>query len=227
MGGLFGKKHTEEPKKKQIGKGGEITDVDRAKFQLKAASKKLNVYRKKLEKEIATNRERAKKCMREKKKDKAIFFLKINKFKTKRIRNLEGQLLNLETLVDNLKNEEDNAAVFKAMKAGNDQLKTMQKELPVEEVQKLMDDSADARQYLDEVGAILGEDLADVDEAEVLKEYDALLELDADETMATLPVVPKDDTKTDVVLPDVPTDEPTLATKTAEKKEEKRVAVLA
>ena len=204
---------------------GEITSADRAKFQLKAASKNLRLYQKKLEKEIETNKERARKMLKAKKKNKALFFLKINKFKTKRIGELQSQLLNLEKVVLDLKTQEDNLDVFNAMKTGSAQLKKLQKQMPVDQVQQLMDDNAQSAQYMEELGQILGGEMSAADEDEVAAEFAKLEELEADEVMTKLPDVPSDKP---VILPDVPTNDPVIATKVTEKEEQKekvRVAV--
>ena len=204
---------------------GEITSADRAKFQLKAASKNLRLYQKKLEKEIETNKERARKMLKAKKKNKALFFLKINKFKTKRIGELQSQLLNLEKVVLDLKTQEDNLDVFNAMKTGSAQLKKLQKQMPVDQVQQLMDDNAQSAQYMEELGQILGGEMSAADEDEVAAEFAKLEELEADEVMTKLPDVPTDKP---VILPDVPTNDPVIVTKVTEKEEQKekvRVAV--
>lgn len=204
---------------------GDLTDADRAKFQLKAASKNLRLYQKKLEKEIETNKQRAKKMLKEKKKNKALFFLKINKFKTKRIGELQSQLLNLEKVVMDMKASEDNLSVFNAMKMGSAQLKKLQKQMPVDQVRQLMEDNAQSAQYMEELGEMLGGEMSTQDEDEVAAEFAKLEELDALDTMSKIPDVPTTEpvVKTPVVLPDVPTDEPQIGTK--EKEEKVRVAV--
>lgn len=161
-----------------------------------------------------------------------MFFLKVNKLKTKRVGELEAQMLNLEKTVMDLRTQEDNLAVFRAMKQGSAQLKRMQEEMPAEKVRQLMDDNAESAAYMKEISAMLGGELDEEEDQDVLAEYAALERLDADETMATVPTVPTDEvptkvsTKDDtVVLPDVPTEEPAVATKPVKVREEVRVAV--
>lgn len=164
--------------------------------------------------------------LREKKKNKAIFFLKINKFKTKRIGELQSQLLNLEKVVMDLKTQEDNLEVFTAMKTGSAQLKKLQKQMPVDQVRQLMEDNAQSAQYMEELGEMLGGEMSAQDEDEVAAEFAKLEELEADETMSQIPIAPTTDPVKPVTLPDVPTDEPLIGTKETEKQEEKvRVAV--
>jgi len=179
--------------RKKLGKGGasaQLSGPERARFQLKATKKNLSKYKKKLEKEIESNKNRAREMIRKKRKDKALFFLKVNKFKTKKIGQLEDQMLNLVTMVEDLKSSEDNLSVFEAMKAGNDELKKIQKQMPIEEVQRVMDESAESAELMDEISSVLGADADGVDDAAVMAEFKQLEDIEAAEIAQQLPQVP-------------------------------------
>jgi len=90
-----------------------------AKFDLKCTRDDVKDYQKKLRLEIDKNKELAKKLVRAKKKDRALLLLKMNRFKQKRVDDLDNQLLNLEEMLLNIESSEQQQKVVQGIKAGN------------------------------------------------------------------------------------------------------------
>ena len=95
MGNLFGKKPFNTPASR-------VTDQDRAILQLKQQRDKLKQYQKKVLVQLDTDRDVARKLLQEGKKDKAKLMLRKKKFQESLLEKTDGQLDNLEKLVNDL-----------------------------------------------------------------------------------------------------------------------------
>lgn len=227
MGGLFSKKAKEKPKRKQLGRAnqddGEMSDKDKAKFDLRVAKKKIKKFSKKLEGEVETYREKARLLMKAKKKDRALICLRMSKFKQKKMVDLDNQIFKLESMIEEINSQAQSLEVFNAMKVATGALQSLQKQMPIEAVETLMDDNAEASAYVEEMSELLGEDVAEDDE-EVLAEMQALEALQADEIAVQLPEAPQQSLEEQ--LPQAPTAAPAV-TEEKEAVKEKRVMVAA
>jgi charged multivesicular body protein 6 len=74
--------------------------------------------------------------------------------------------------------------VVMGLKAGNAVLEEIHKEMSIENVEKLMQDTADAIAYQNEISELLGGKLTDEDEQELLDELD---EIAQEETTSKVP----------------------------------------
>ncbi|KAF9609765.1 hypothetical protein IFM89_018213 [Coptis chinensis] len=173
-------------------KKAKITDVDKAILSLKTQRRKLAQYQHQLEAVIEAEKQAAKDLIREKRKDRALIALKKKKSQEELLKQVDAWLINVE------------------QQAGNNAIKAIQGEINMDDVQKLMDDTEEARSYQDEINAILGEKLSAEDEEDVLAEFE---NLETELTLQDLPKVPAQSEPKDeeLVLPDVPTKTPVVS----------------
>ncbi|KAL0432849.1 UNVERIFIED_CONTAM: Vacuolar protein sorting-associated protein [Sesamum latifolium] len=180
-----------------------ITQVDKAILSLKTQRRKLAQYQQQLEAVVEAEKQAAKDLLREKKKDRALLALKKKKVQEDLLKQVDAWLINVEQQLADVELASKQKAVFESLKAGNNAVKAIQSEINPDDVQKLMDDTAEAKAYQDEINAILGEKLSAEDEEEILAEFEKL-----ETQMSSQDVPDEQDEKLD--LPDVPSKAPAL-----------------
>ena len=115
-----------------------------------------------------------------------------------------------------METSKDQVRVMAALKQGNEAQKLLQKAIALEDIEKLMDETAEAREYQEQLKQILGESWTGEDEAAAQEEMAGMEAALAAEEAAALPEVPVQPTKVVGVqeeeeLPSVPLHEPVVA----------------
>ncbi len=82
--------------------------------------------------------------IKEQKKERALLVLKLKRFKEKEVTNLDGQLISILEMIDNVEWEYANLQVFKALKSGTAALNKMHEEMSYEDVAALLEETNEA-----------------------------------------------------------------------------------
>ncbi|RWW54125.1 hypothetical protein BHE74_00039350 [Ensete ventricosum] len=150
-----------------------ITEVDRAILSLKTQRRKLAQYQEqvssfltphfscfslsfspffvRLEVVIEAEKQAARDLIREKRKDRALIALKKKKTQEELLKKVDAWLINVEQQLADIELASKQKAVFDSLKAGSDAMKAIQSEINLADVQKLMDDSAEAKAYQEQI----------------------------------------------------------------------------
>ncbi|XP_044464447.1 vacuolar protein sorting-associated protein 20 homolog 2-like [Mangifera indica] len=185
-----------------------ITDVDRAILSLKTQRRKLAQYQQQLDAVIEAEKQAARDLIHQKRKDRALLALKKKKAQEELLKQVDTWLINVEQQLADIELGSKQKAVFDSLKAGTKAIKAIQSEINLDDVQKLMDDTEEAKAYQDEINAILGEKLSAEDEEDILAEFEKLETQMSIEDMPEVPSKGPLEEQKHLELPDVPTKAP-------------------
>ncbi|MCO5573501.1 hypothetical protein L7F22_027272 [Adiantum nelumboides] len=198
------------------GSGAKITKQDRAILDLKLQRDKIKQYQKKVQLILDKEHDAARTFLVRGDKERAKTALRRRRYQETILQKTDTQLETLEGLVSNIEFSQIEASVMHGLAQGNAVLKEIHKEMTIESVDKLMEETAEAQAYQREIDEALAGKMTAEDEEAVNAEM-ALLEREA----LGLPDVKEtvQDPAKKIDLPSAPTTQPVSAP-TEEEEEE-------
>ncbi|KAF8634498.1 hypothetical protein AX15_000934 [Amanita polypyramis BW_CC] len=151
-----------------------ITAQDRAILDLKLQRDKLKLYQKKIQGILDKEHAIAKAHLEAGQKDRAAIALRRRKYQQSLLVSTDSQLDNLEQLVSTIEFSLVEVSVLHGLKQGNEVLMEIHKELSIENVEKLLQETHEAQQYQREVSEMLSNTLTFDEEDAVQEELKAL-----------------------------------------------------
>jgi len=167
-----------------------VTAQDRAILDLKNQRDKLKQYQKKISTVVERETQIAKQLLQQSKKKQALLALKKKKYQEGLFDKTNNMLMNLEEMVNSIEFTQMEKEIFDRLKAGNETLKEIHKEMSIEAVEQLMEDTQEAIQYQKDVSDVLAGKLTQEDEDDVLKELEEIEQRAAN--IPQMPNVPKE-----------------------------------
>ncbi|KAF5374837.1 hypothetical protein D9758_000391 [Tetrapyrgos nigripes] len=165
-------------------------DGERIALDLKLQRDKVKQYQKKLQAILDREEVIAKTHLAAGQKDKALIALRRRKYQQSLLIKTDGQLENLEQLVSTIEFSLVEVSVLHGLKQGNDVLKEIHKEMNPESVERLLEETAEARAYQEEINEMLANNLSLDEEDAVqteLRELEAALVITLPEAPSTAP----------------------------------------
>lgn len=162
MGNLFGVKR----------RALQVTAQDRAILQLKQQRDKIKIYQKKIEADLETNKELALKLYQNNMKERALIVLRRKRNMEDVLTRTDKQLETLESLVTDIEYTQIQVSVVEGLRVGTEALKQLNTLMNIEDIQQMMDDSAEAAEKQREISAILSQTSERYDDDDLLKELE-------------------------------------------------------
>lgn len=178
-----------------------VSQHDVAVLDLKTQRDKLKQARKRAELAIEKETEAAAELARRGQRDRALLCLKKKRYQMTLMSQIEGALDNVQSLVDSIEFAQLTAQVVDRLKVGKDALEELNRQVTVEDVERIMDDTADAIAYRQEIAQLLGTKLSDEDTDAAEEELAALLAADAQTAAVKAPTTT---TKTEELIAKIP-----------------------
>lgn len=204
----------------------EINDADRAVLNLKTQRKRFVEQRKRVEAAVEQEVAVARELLAAKKRGRALLALKRKRLHETQLDQIDAWLVNVESMLADVETAVRQNRLFGALMQGSEALKELQKEVSVEDVEQLMQDTAEAKAYEDHIKHLLGESWTGQDEEAAEQELAALEEQLGEVERLGMPQAPKTmewqrqkeaqpgtvapQGGEEVALPDVPTHRPML-----------------
>ena len=160
--------------KKKKSQAPAVTDVDRAVLDLKVQKRRLRDYQRRVEAAAAAAGSRARQLVALKQRERALVELRKKKYMDQALARIDQQALRLEETLLSVQEAVATAAVVERLKQGSAALKELQRQIRIEDVERLMDDAAAAADTLADVNALLLEGLSAGDEQAAESELEAI-----------------------------------------------------
>ena len=143
---------------------------------------------------VEKEKETARQLLKAGQKDKAILVLKKKKRQEQLLQQSEAQLDNIQQMIDSVEFAQMEKDVFEKLKSGNEVLTALNKEMSIEKIDALMEETEEALAVRREIEEALAGHLTAEDDAEIEEELAGLDELDEEDEediAAKLPDAPK------------------------------------
>ncbi|KAJ1816440.1 Vacuolar protein sorting-associated protein 20 [Coemansia sp. RSA 2611] len=170
---------------------GKITAQDKAILDMKVQRDKLKMYQKRVQVVLDREDALARELLLKGDKRRALLALRRRKYQEQMIRTTDDQLLNLQHLVDTIEFSLVQKDVFFGLQQGSKVLTQLNKEMRIEDVERLADDTAEAIAYQNEISDILQSNMTAEDEEAVLEELEELERQEAERLRLDMPQAPK------------------------------------
>ena len=133
-----------------------VTEKDRTILELKATLRTIRKYQRGLEDACLALLERAKLLAALSQRKNALGLMRLRAHKLQQIDTLEMQLGNIQKSIEQVEMAEINKDVFDCLSQGDKILKLLNDEMPMEEIERILQDTREAVDMQNDISALLG-----------------------------------------------------------------------
>lgn len=133
--------------------------IDQAVLDHKVVRDQLKIYQKQQERCQEIELEKARELAKKGQKDRAKMVLRQKKAREYYINNAEKMIQNVEVQINNVQTKQMEMAVLDNIKSATDILKHMNDLMPIEEVERIMDENQEQNDRLNEINDLLAQDM--------------------------------------------------------------------
>ncbi|KDD77177.1 hypothetical protein H632_c3p1 [Helicosporidium sp. ATCC 50920] len=167
-----------------------ITEADRAILTLRTQRRKMEEHRRRVEALMERETTVARTLVAKQQRPAALLALKKKRLHETQLEGLDNCLLTLEETLTQVESAQRTARLMAALKQGADVLSALQRAMPLESVEQLMEQGAESREYEMRLQALLGESLGEDQSAAAERELDEMEAQLIEEDVLDLPKVP-------------------------------------
>ncbi|KAK9381432.1 ESCRT-III subunit protein VPS20 [Kockiozyma suomiensis] len=167
-----------------------ITKQDNAILNMKLQRDRLQQYQKRIQVVLDRERDIAKQYLEKGDKERALLALRKRKYQAQLLTKTDSQLETLEKLTQSIEFALVEKDVLFGLQQGNQVLKEINKEMSMDKVEKLLDESAAGIEYQNEISEMLADTITNAEEDEIEEELAAL---QREEIAKRIPSVPTAD----------------------------------
>lgn len=181
-----------KPKKVAMAEGLDQDKIDKAILNLKVTRDRLTKYQNRQEYTRDLEMQKARELLQANKVDKARLVLKQRKIRETYINNAQKELENIESMINTIETKQMEMEVIRNLDNTNNILKQMNELMPVEEVERIMDENEEQADRLKEINDILSRNMSHADNESAEEAYEALLaelQVEHEGTVAATPQV--------------------------------------
>lgn len=133
--------------------------IDQAILDLKVTRDKLKQYQKQQERCQEIELEKARELVKKGQKDRARIVLRQKKAREIYINNAEHMLEGIDSQINNIQTKQMEINMIENIKQTNSLLKKMNDLMPIEEVERIMDENQEQNDRLNEISSLLAQDM--------------------------------------------------------------------
>ncbi|KAK9340043.1 Snf7-domain-containing protein [Lipomyces starkeyi] len=165
-----------------------ITKQDTAILDMKIQRDKLQQYQRRIQVILDRERAIAQQCLEKGDKERARLALRKRKYQAQLLVKTDSQLETLERLTQSIEFALVEKDVLFGLQQGSQVLREINREMSMDKVERLLDESADGIAYQNEVSQMLSNSITNSEEAEIEEELEAMRR---EELVKNIPTVPE------------------------------------